>query len=369
MRVGVEAAVGDLPLHARGGHQREVPAAAGVGLGQLLQRAHAPARHPRVLAAAALDDVEAHDLLGRRLAGGVLEHDLRARPEGAEVDQDLDPLRGVQREPRARDGPLEQAAVGGDLQHLAPVAELEVVRARVGRVEEPQAVDPALDGHPRRDRAVDQQRVTAEAEVDVLGVAERAVLVEGVVGEHDRHVVLVARELELLLALVAEQVGGDQPVVQRARRAAVRVVVVPEERRVLVVRVHVVEALARLDDVHRMPVMGSRDVAAVQVHVGVEREVVLLAHDRGAALARADRRAGVDALVAVDRRLEAGQDLGRALLDVDLVDVRPVLGGDGGELRHDRQVALERLERRGGLRAAGGRGHGRGLRDLGALEL
>ena len=64
--------------------------------------------------------------------------------EAAEVDQHLDPLGRVQREARARDRPLEQAAVAGDLQHRAALAELELVRARVGRVEEAQPVDPAL---------------------------------------------------------------------------------------------------------------------------------------------------------------------------------------------------------------------------------
>ena len=52
---------------------------------------------------------------------------------------------------------------------------------------------------------------------------------------------------------------------------------------------------------------------------------------------------GIDPLVAVDRRLEAGQDLGQALADVQVVHVDPRLADDGRELGHDRQVALERL--------------------------
>ena len=67
-----------------------------------------------------------------------------------------------------------------------------------------------------------------------------------------------------------------------------------------------------------------------------------LAHDRGAALAGADRRAGVDPVVAVDRRLEAGQDVGQALADVDVVHVDAALADHRRELGHDRQVALER---------------------------
>ena len=215
------------------------------------------------------------------------------------------------------------------------------------------------DAHARRDRPVDQQRVPAEPEVDVLLVAERPVLVERVVGEHDRHVVLVARQLEPLLTLVAEQVRGDETVVERPRRAAVRVVVVPEERRVLVVGIRVVERPARRDHVHRVAVEARRDVPAVEVDVRVEREVVALADDRRAALARPDRRPGVDALVAVDRRLEPGQDLGEPFADVDVVDVHAGLADHGTQLGHDRQIDLERLERRRRIRPPSGGGDDR----------
>ena len=180
-----------------------------------------------------------------RLAQQVLQDDLRARPEARGSRPAARSARPGAAAPSARDRALEQAAVARDLDDRAALPEPQLVGARVGRVEEAQPVDPALDAHPRRDGAVDEDRVAAEAEVDVLRVAERAVLVERVVGDHERHVVLAARQLELLLALVAEQVGAEQPVVERLRRAPVGVVVVPEERRVLVVRVRVVERAAR----------------------------------------------------------------------------------------------------------------------------
>ena len=258
---------------------------------------------------------------------------------------------------RARDRRLQQPAVGGDLQHLTPVAQLELVGARVGRVEEAQPVDPPLHGHPRRDRAVDQQRVAAEAEVDVLGVAERPVLVERVIGEHQRDVVLTLREPELGLALVLQQVGADEAVVERPRRAPVGVVVVPQERGVLLVRVRVVEPGAGRDHVHRVAVVRRRHVAAVEVHVGVERQLVALADDRWAVLAGIDRRPGIDALVAVDRRLVARQDLGDAFLDVDVVDIDALLRGHRLERRGDRQVALEGREHGARLRTPRGRCH------------
>ena len=228
----------------------------------------------------------------------------------------------MERYTRARGGPRQQAAVAGDLEHRAPLAEAQRVGAGVGAVEEAQPVAAALDGHARRDGAVDEERVAAEAEVDVLLVAERAVLVERVIGDHDRHVELALGQVELGLQLVLEHVHGDEPVVHGLRRAPVRVIVVPERGGVLIVGVVVVERAAGRDDVHRMAVVGGRHVAAVQVHVGLERQRVLLAHDGLAALAGADRRAGVDAFVAVDRRLEAGQDLRHALADRHLVMVR-----------------------------------------------
>ena len=71
-----------------------------------------------------------------------------------------------------------------------PAAQREPVAARVGRVEDPEAVLAPFDPHARRDGAVDEDRVAVEAEVDVLGVAERAVAVERVVLDDERDVVL-----------------------------------------------------------------------------------------------------------------------------------------------------------------------------------
>ena len=214
--------------------------------------------------------------LRRRLAGRVLEHDLRARRGSRGSRPGPRPARPgaagsscARRAARAARRRWRSGASGGRCRAAGR-------RARVGRVQEAQPVDPAVDAHARRHRAVDEDRVAAEAEVDVLGVAERAVAVERVVGDHERDVVLALGQLELLLAVVAEQVGADEAVVERPRGPAVRVVVVPEGRRVLVVRVRVVERAAGRDDVHRVAVVLRRDVAAVQVDVAVERQPVAL---------------------------------------------------------------------------------------------
>ncbi len=255
-----------------------------------------------------------------------------------------------------RSARVEQPAVAAHLHHRPAAAEPQVVDPRVGRVDEAEPVEPPLDAHPRGDRAVDEDRVAEEPDVHVLGVAQRPVAVEGVVREHDRHVVLPAREVEPRVAVVLEHVGADEPVVERPRGAAVGVVVVPERRAVLLVRIGVVERAAGRDHVHRMAVALRRHVAAVEVDVAVEREPVARPHDRRPALAGADRRAGVDPVVAVDRRLHAGQDLGEALADVEVEDVDAVLDRDRRGLGHDRQVALERREDRLGERAPPGGG-------------
>ena len=132
----VEAEAVDLPRRRA---EAELPAAARVGAGQRLERPQ-PRRHLELLALAAADDVEAHDR--HRAAGAVLvvQDDLVAGAVGREVEHQVDALGRVQRYTRARDRPLEQAAVARDLLHRPPAAEPQRVGARVGGVEEAQPV-------------------------------------------------------------------------------------------------------------------------------------------------------------------------------------------------------------------------------------
>jgi hypothetical protein len=166
-----------------------------------------------------------------------------------------------------------------------------------------------------------------------------------VVGDDDRDVVVTGRQFELALEVVLEDVEGEEAVVEGSRRAPVRVVVVPERRCVLAVGVVVLELAARGDDVHGMAVVAGRDVATVKVDVGVEAQPVLLSDDDAPAGLRPDRGAGIHALVAVDGRLEPGQDVGHALLDRRLVVVRRLGAADRQQLRDQREVPTERLER------------------------
>jgi hypothetical protein len=122
---------------------------------------------------------------------------------------------------------------------------------------------------------------------------------------------------------------------------------------------------------------GGGRVPAVLVHRHDLRHEVDHAHDDGAAAAHEERRSRVEAVVAPDRRRQAGDDRGHAGLDDDLVEVgrlvgrhrrvleaalgdrlrvdrpgaRPLGGGRAGAIERqvharDRQPTLERRHRR-----------------------
>ena len=165
------------------------------------------------------------------------------------------------------------------------------------------------------------------------------------------------------LEVVLDDVEPGEAVEHRPGRQAVRVVVVPERRRVLDVRVRVVERRARRDQVHRVAVGPGRRDPAVQVHVLREGQRVGLAHDRGAALADADRRPGVDPVVAVDRRQGAGDDLRAALLDRDRV---VVLGR--GAAHGDQRGGIRRSVWNGAAARGGGAPGGRARQRRGARQ-
>ena len=246
-----------------------------VRLGQLLERAHPPARDaapPRCRRRATTS--KRITVLRRRLAARRSGARSPSRPEPAEVDQHLDALGRVQRDARARARRARAGRRRWRSAASAAVAEPQLVGARVGRVEEAQPVDPALDAHARRDRAVDQDRVAAEAEVDVLRVAERPVAVERVVGQHERHVVLALR--------AARAPPRARRRAGRWRRARSRASAPSGRARGRGTRGTPRPARsgtcsrspARRDHVHRVAVVGRRHVAAVQVDVGVERQPV-----------------------------------------------------------------------------------------------
>ena len=214
----------------------------------------------------------------------------------------------------------QQPAVGADLDHLAAVAELERVGAGVGRVEEAQPVQPPLDLHPRRDRAVDEDRVAAEAAVEVEPVAERPVGVERAVLDHQRDVVVALRQVERLVVLVVEDVERRQPREQRlsrSRRARGRGTrASPSGRRWGTCRAARSRSGSRRAD-------GRRTAAAVTPPCRCtlrSRPLWLIWRTSHRAAARGpDRRPREEPVVAEDRRLEPGQDVRRPGLHRDHV--------------------------------------------------
>ena len=344
--VHVEPDPRDLPLRRAGGREHQVPAAGRDRRGDLLARPQL--RRHAAGVGAATGHVEPQHGAGGAGAEPVGELDLGAR--APEVDDHVDALGRRERHRAAAHGRLEQAAVTGDLDERIAVRQPQRVVACVRGVQEAETVERPLDREPRRHRAVDDDRVAHEALVDVLGVPQRPVLVERPVLDHQRHVEVAAREFERALEVVLDDVEPGQAVEHRLRRQSVGVVVVPERRGVLGVRVRVVERAAGSDQLHRVAVDGGRHESAVQVDVLVERQPVRHLHDR-AALPGADRRAGVDAVVAVDRRQCAGDDLGPALADRELVEIFGAAAGNRHQRR--RQLEVDLIRGDGGCRGRG----------------
>ena len=233
-----------------------------------------------------------------------------------------------------------EAGVGPDHDHRhrgATVVHLQGVGARHRRVEDPEPVLPRLHVHHRPRHAVDQEDVTVDPGLAVVVEDEAPVGREGRVTQYHGHVVHRRRRVgtagdpEAGLDGVVQDVHRRQPVVGVLRGVVHAVVVVPERASRLAVRVEVGLHLAGEGDVGRVAVVLRQRRGAVQVGRGrplprvrrvlrghlrvlVRRgrrplQAVGLPHHHGAALVHPQRRAGHEAVVAEDRRLEARQDL------------------------------------------------------------
>ncbi len=220
-----------------------------------------------------LDDVELHYLPGRLgvrkvspwIGAGcrVVEDGLVAHLEGREVDHRVGSFRGGQEDVRDLDGRREVSSVGPDLIDLHRlVGEREVVEASVRAVQESEAVFPRLDLEVGPDHPVNKDRVAEvlwdphgmEARVHPLvRIKDRAVRVEepvldeqgDLVGPSDSlpvldygRVVSTAREGGLELeGRVSDEVETRQSRADVQPSDPEGVVVVPERRRVLRIRV------------------------------------------------------------------------------------------------------------------------------------
>src|SRR5437867_8894926 len=179
----------------------------------------------------------------------------------AEVDDHVEALGDADREIGQPDGRRQESPVGADLDERGPRApvrrpvgvrlvEREVVEARVRRVQDAEAILPRLDLEERPHPAVDQHRVAEELRdphgrhaririaAVVLGrVPEGAVGVEEPILDGQRDLERPVGKIEAALDAVAKQVDPLEPgVVVEARRPE-RVVVVPELRGRLIVRI------------------------------------------------------------------------------------------------------------------------------------
>ncbi len=297
----------------------------------------------------------------------------------------------------------QQPLVGADLderEDLAAVGDgLEFVVPRVGGVEDPEAVQSGVDLVGGPGRAVDEDHVAEDArEVGLLdagltgqrrverGVGQLPVGVEGAVGDHQRHLVVAARQAEGVLDVVAHEVHPRQAPPDRRRGEVHPVVVVPQHRRALVERESVLalhvrhhravvgHAVADVSavfgpfpgehQVGRVPVGGGRGPPAVEVHHRRHRQLVAVQHGRLDPAPRLDRGPGERAFVRPQASRESRQDL---RLDLALRDLVPVPLGrrlDGREHRRDRQRHRERLGQRH-LAAQFGPGRGRAARPAG----
>ena len=94
-----------------------------------------------------------------RVIGGVLQDDLGSRLKIREIDQDVQSLRGRDELFGQRDGRRQIAAVPANLYEWHAVRQLQVVEARIGAVDDAEAILAALYLQVRPHLAVDQDRV------------------------------------------------------------------------------------------------------------------------------------------------------------------------------------------------------------------
>ena len=255
-----------------------------------------------------MDDAEAHHLRVREQAvevrsvagvgggegaaverggGGVEQRELAAGLEVGEIDEQVGALGRREHEAvrRHADGSTEQAVVGADLgnplelgrfvseQHepvgagVGPVEHAKPVRGRLHVERRPHL---AVDGRERRERL---HHVGVGLVHELSGQPFLVVDVEVAVLNQQRQLERRSlRQLELALALVADDPEPGEPGVHVVLGDAHDVVVVPEQRRALIHRVVKDRGLTGREQVLRPAVVRRRGEAAVEVHDRVTGE-------------------------------------------------------------------------------------------------
>ena len=115
------------------------------------------------------------------------------------------------------------------------IAHLQLIAARVGRVEQAQAHPAARNFDIRALRAVDQQRITDEATAARLAVFRRAEVIQTFVLDDNREVIhaVVIRDRQRFADFIFHQPHAGQAVIDLLRRAVRGVGVIPQGCRAL----------------------------------------------------------------------------------------------------------------------------------------
>jgi hypothetical protein len=245
------------------------------------------------------------------------------------------------------DRPLQQPAVRGDLHEWRPWRiQAEAVAARVGGVEQPQAIAGGGDLQHRPGRTVDEDDVAQypfhvgvgdAGTMMMRRIAERAVLVERPVGDHQWDVAITGGQPERVLLVVGDNVEpGQAPVHLRAGEIH-PVVVVPQRRPPLPHRVGVVAPAGGRDEIGGVAVAVRGGVSAVQMHCDRYRQVVAVGDHRRAPGAGDECRAREPPVIAEDPGTQSRQDLHVRLALSELVEVGGRVAACRPRDRWDRQ--------------------------------
>mmetsp|Transcript_9737 Transcript_9737/g.39576 ORF Transcript_9737/g.39576 Transcript_9737/m.39576 type:complete len:529 (-) Transcript_9737:446-2032(-) len=221
----------------------------------------------RVACALAHDELEqVRRVLAVANRSGLGHYNLGAGGKVLEVDDDTHSLccchyEAVAHGQRSRDEPSVRAYEN----ELRTRVQLQVEGHAVAAVHEAEQVLASAHVHVRPHHAVHYHHVSTERAHPFRGVCQRAIGVEGAVLHHQRHVELARRKVQTRFLLAADHVRPREAHVDVEPRDAKRVVVVPQRRRQLLVRVHVGRLLARKQRVVWVAVHRCQGVGAMEV--------------------------------------------------------------------------------------------------------
>src|SRR5262245_60740298 len=185
----------------------------------------------------------------------------------------------------AADLDKRRAAVPRRVAGLVAFDEAQVVKPRVRGIENSESVLPRLDGQVGPDLPVYENRLTKEFSGRTnggIGIHERSVRSDVPILDDEGNLVDARREVKGIFDLVTQDVHAGQAHINVQPRDADRMVVIPERRRPLIIRVVVDAVLEERTcprEVSRGPRVGvsivvRKNPEAVHVHDGSHRGLV-----------------------------------------------------------------------------------------------